>query len=331
MTIYFVGWYGKRNSGDEAFKLVHKKLFPDMDVRWISDEPVPNQEPGDVIVLGGGDVARSFYTQHIPKNSRFYVYGVGIDGDDDFECLVSCADRIIEAWIRHEPDVDRLRECGVNAHYTPDIVFQLRDQVPAIEPDIVDGRKRMVCFFSNNLVQHSLFSNNLDGIVCSLQLKRQIADALDGISHAYRFDFIPMSFDFNDFDLSFCCDIFSMMNERESINIVEQELSFAQVLRYVRSANVVFSMKLHGLVYSCLSGVPFINIGHSRKTHIFCEELGMTEVSMPKFHFEYNRFLNALAYAEQAKTRTRVDEIGKDLFEKASAIGAEFVGKVASR
>ena len=37
--INFVGWYDRGNCGDEAFKAVHRQLFPDCEINWFVEVP----------------------------------------------------------------------------------------------------------------------------------------------------------------------------------------------------------------------------------------------------------------------------------------------------
>lgn len=322
MTIYFVGWYGQRNSGDEAFKLVHKALFPDENIVWVTDLPIPDLNAGDVVVLGSGGVMREAYIDLMPKGIRFIAYGVGCEGVADMDVAVAHKDKIASGWFRKNDDVEYLKNAGIDAHYTPDIVFQLKPD--HTERRFVSGRKRMVCLFSNNHAQYALESSNLDMFSMNYLLKRNIAASLDMLAPYYDFTFIPYSFAWNDYDLSFCADVFTMMDRRDHVTIIDRELSFEEHLAEIANSDVVTSMKFHGLVYAMLADRPFVNIGVTEKNEMLCKEAGLDRLTVPPYALTKDTFSHALKFAEHSDAVVQIRDVSRRYRDESRKAGNDF-------
>ncbi|WP_276121288.1 polysaccharide pyruvyl transferase family protein [Pararhizobium qamdonense] len=325
MTVYFIGWYGQRNSGDESFKLAHRALFPGEHIEWLTTAALPQIGKGDVVVLGSGDVLRDFYLRLIPDGVKYFVYGVGADGQADLDVAVAQKERIIAGWFRNYGDVEYLRAHGVHAHYTPDIVFQLAPPENGLAiPSSPQPRKTMTCFFSNDTSQYALETADLNLFARTYTQKREIAQSLDQLSPYYNFRFVPFSFAWNAYDLSFAVDVFAMMKRRENVKIVEEELAFDQVMYEVSTSHVVVSMKFHGLIYAVLAKRPFVNIGLTHKTQQFCLEAGLEELSVSPIAFTAEKFLTSLKIAEAPKTLEKVVEVSAKYRANAVDAGMQF-------
>ena len=68
--IPILGWYNQRNVGDEAFKDVFSAAIRDADpsakVSFDIPSSLAKSPKHDKVILGGGDVIRSYYLQDIP-------------------------------------------------------------------------------------------------------------------------------------------------------------------------------------------------------------------------------------------------------------------------
>jgi len=68
MKISIVGWYGKNNVGDEAFRFVLSDFFQDHQVEFVTPPQLCSNP--DIVVLGGGAVASPFYLNTLPNCRR---------------------------------------------------------------------------------------------------------------------------------------------------------------------------------------------------------------------------------------------------------------------
>lgn len=336
MGVTFIGWYGRDNCGDEAFKDVHRKIFPDQKLNWICDEDPENQSDAK-FVLGAGDVFLDYYLKSIPETSDFWVYGVGIGGDRGFDRILKYKDRIRGIWLRNAKDVAVLNGLGMQAQYTPDIVFNLREEARAQRRRSDGGFKKMYVILSNNLYQDAHRLNSIRITSYLDYFKHELAQTLNGLSKFYQIIFLPFSMDPNDFDPGFCADIFSLMNKynrpesgEPAVRIIRQTPSPLEVMQMLGDADLILSMKFHGLIFSTLLGVPFVNIGISRKNQMFCSDNGLDHISIEEFSFSRPRLEARVKAAEDPRTRQLLDELGASLASQANAAAENFRKSVLS-
>jgi len=329
LSISFIGWYDRANCGDEAFKQVHRTLFPDHDLEWVCDRS-PSDHPDAKLVLGGGDVFLDYYLQWIPENTKFWAYGVGLGGEKGCDRVLQHRDRLHGIWLRNPEDVATLNAMGVNAHFTPDIVFNLRGQVSTWKKDQSKPIKRMYVILSNNIYQSALRSGSIRLASYMDYFKHELAMTLNGLAQYYEVVFLPFSLDPNDFDPGICSDVYAIMRKfnrpggEAAVRVIREPPPPMEVLRLLRDADLVLTMKFHGLIFSTLLGVPFINIGISRKNRLFCADNGLDHLSIEEFAFSKERLEARVKAAEHVRTASLIDKIGEGLYRQAALMAADF-------
>lgn len=326
--ITFVGWYGRQNAGDEAFKEVHKLLFNGRcDIEWADDKAQVTTSPGQRYVLGGGDVLNNFYAKHIPADQPFALYGVGVGGEEEFGFISQHQDRIPAAWVRNDRDAQRLVASGLNAHFTPDIVFQLKSlyaDSKARDPAGAAGRKRLVLFLSANAFQDALRTGNERLIHYYGFFQRELALVCDFLSDYYDVVFYPLSTNVNDDDHLFSTQVHGFMRKAERARVLPGRDEIEEIVQMVKAADLVMTMKFHGIVFSILSERPFVNVGLSRKTQLLSADNGLGQLSLDPYCMSYHKAAAAIKHAESPAVRQQVAEVSRRLYEQASAQGQAF-------
>jgi polysaccharide pyruvyl transferase WcaK-like protein len=326
-TLTFVGWYGRRNAGDEAFREVHEALFPGVPKRWISTAGEAGDPAEQVYVLGGGDVFLDYYIDMIPAGAKFFAYGIGLGGPEQVQGVLARRDRLHGIWLRNPADVATLRDAGLDAHLTPDIALLLGDAVKARprHPFIAASkRKRLVFCPSGNADQTALQRSDLGDFFYQGYLKVALARQLDELSKFYDIVMLPLSFDYKDMDLGYIGQVHGLMKRAEAAKVVAEELPPLDVARLVADCELCVSMKFHGLVFAALSGVPFVNIGLTRKTQMFCGDLGLPELSIQPYTLNDANMLTAVKRAEAPETLARLKAKVASLVEEARAAADSF-------
>ncbi|MBE9605542.1 polysaccharide pyruvyl transferase family protein [Acetobacteraceae bacterium H6797] len=332
--IKFVGWYGRGNCGDEAFKDVHRLLFPGQDLEWVTDvDAEPSDDDEAVYVLGGGDVFLPYYLRSIPKNRKFFVYGVGLGSPDQVQAIVAEKDRIKGIWLRNEGDVAILREQGVNnARFTPDIVFNLRPEVeklaPSMQPKLLKKRKSLALIVSNTATQASARNGNFIEYFYAQYMRLMLAVVTDELAKFYDIYGIPFSTDRNDYDLGYLYDVVGNMKQQASVKVFDEPLTPLEVGALIANMDLVVSMKFHGLVFAAAAGVPFVNIGLTRKTKLICDQLDFTNLGVQPYSFAYETMMGAVKRAETPETRSALDERRNRMYELAASEADVFVKMV---
>lgn len=322
MRLIFVGWYNRRNVGDESFKLVHQFLFPELEKIWLENASGFEFQEGDVVVVGAGDVVKPYYIETLPRDIRFFIYGCGLSGPEDLEYLVSLKDRLYGAWLRNRADVDALAARGIDSRYTPDVCLQLAGQLSLGSPH--PTRKRIAFLPSNGASRSYQRIGDIRGASYMNYFVHECAAIVDDLSQYYDIDLIAMSGDNNDDDLAFVNSVFSLSANRGSMIVHEYHADPVRTIELISAAALCITMKYHGIIYSLVTGRPFIDIGMTRKNEIFCLENGFGEVSVPHHSLHQGRFANFVKVAESEQMLDLVLARGKELADTAREEGQLF-------
>jgi polysaccharide pyruvyl transferase WcaK-like protein len=332
--IKFVGWYRRGNCGDEAFRDVHRLLFGGQDIEWITDadaELAPDNDDS-VYVLGGGDVFLPYYLRSIPANRKFFIYGVGLGSTEQRAAVVEQRHRILGAWLRNQEDVDELRAEGIEARFTPDIVFNLAPEISqrasAQAEQLQKGRKSVALIVSNTATQDSYRSGNMAEFFYAQYMRLILAKIFSELTKYYDVFCIPFSSDRNDFDLGYLYDIVTNMSRQETVRILDRPMEPLEIGAIVANMDMVVSMKFHGLVFAAAAGVPFVNIGLTRKTKLICSQLGLEDLSLPPYSLTVDSVLAAVKVAESSSLRSRLNAAREHARKLAAKEATLFVSKV---
>jgi polysaccharide pyruvyl transferase WcaK-like protein len=105
------------------------------------------------------------------------------------------------------------------------------------------------------------------------------------------------------------------MRARDHVSFVAEPLSMAQALGVIGQCDLVISMKFHGIMFAVNQSVPFVNIAGTRKTQCFCVENQLSQLSVPRYSLERERFLEVVKIAEADETRRSIRAISANLAE----------------
>lgn len=318
-----IGWYGRRNSGDEAFREVHRLIFSDLPLTWLrpgSQAPFDPQVEArdDLVLVSAGDVITSFYFDWIPPNAKIIVYGAGIAWDAEFEFLGSIKERLKAVWVRNECDVVPLKNLGINAFYTPDIVFNLVPNITPIQKESV--RKRAYVMLTDSKRADALRNNDLLRFTQQQNFLWQLGESLDFLAEWYQLVFVPFSFDRNDFDLAAIYDLLPRLRNaqgRDEAEIIENEMEPLEMIRFCASADIIVTTKFHGVVYSIMNEIPFVAVSDARKVRLICEENGFSDVCQPMIGANAEALKQAIVSAETPENRAKLVSVKRFLTSKA--------------
>ncbi len=328
-----IGWFGRRNSGDEAFRSVHTLVLPDTELAWLvhgAGFPEGVALNDSLVLISAGDIVLPFYFDLIPAGARIIVYGVGLAWQEQIETLRAVRDRVVAVWVRNESDVAAVRALGIETFYTPDIALLLHRLLGPEPERLPDGRKKAIITITDSPRADALRRNDLGRFLEMQSFCGRFAVAMDYTAQYYQMEFMPFSFDRNDFDLAAIYDIIPRMQSRDSVNVVEAELEPLATIEHIRTADLVVSMKFHGVIYAIMNNIPFIAVSDTRKVGALCTELGLGELLLPPASFQADAFKRALTYAEQPETRALIAEVSKKLIATAETEAERFKGIVTA-
>lgn len=313
-NIPILGWYNQKNVGDEAFKDIFRAAITDADPGATISFEVPSHPaksmPRDKLILGGGDVIRSFYLQSLPRGVAIFPLGVGLGYESEIQLLENLT--IPFALFRNLDDVELARSHGISAEYCPDLTFFLDEPEPW--PIKLKQGKTLAVLLSDEISPTSDRKDAKDYLYYEY-FKWELASILDFLSDYYNICFIAFSTlaSINDHKVSL--DIYRRMSARGRVSFVAEPMSMAQALWAIKQCELVISMKFHGIMFSVNQGVPFINIAGTRKTQRFCTENELGHLSVPRYSLERERFLELVKLAEASETRRAIQSTSARLRE----------------
>lgn len=296
-----IGWYGRGNVGDEGFKIAINNLIGINYSLQFGLEPLDDS----LVILGGGDVVHPFYLDKIKNDAPIIGLGLGLIRPEDIDFLRG--KNIKKLFFRSQEDCMVALRSGFDAEYLPDLMFSLeRQDVFSAKFDDSPGKKRLGIIL-NSSSEVSLWNNNPKEIAYFDYLKWELARCLDYLYEFYHIYWIPFSCDMDADDLSLNLDVRRRMKNRADHNFIKTPSSPEEALSIISSMDMVFTMRFHGMLYSIASRKPFLNFGIGRKNELFCQENDISDVYIPKYSFELNRFLKVLKIAESESNFPRIN------------------------
>jgi polysaccharide pyruvyl transferase WcaK-like protein len=305
MKINFIGWYGRDNLGDEAFKLAHAQLFPGAERVYTVDVVDPT---ADLLILGGGDVVKSFYLNKIPAGMPYYALGVGLGYDSEIELLKKKPP--LQAYFRNHQDKNLALNHGIQAEYAPDLTFIIDAPKSRYKlPNRV--KKKSMAVILTDSINASHANEKIKELSYAEYFKWELASSLDDLSEWYQIYFVLYSWDQYSNDLRMAMDIVARMSTHEA-QIINRQFSIVESIDLMKKFDLVLSMKFHGLIFSTIAATPFVNIGMTKKTENYCLENRLDNLTVPPRTFTYNRLIHSIKEAEAPGISDRLQTIASD-------------------
>ena len=245
MKINIVGWYGAKNIGDESFREVFLRQFPEHDLIFSS---YPNLNT-DAIILGGGGVVNGQYLEGLKKYSK-PLFAVGVDiavNGEQWDRIQRLPFKKI--YVRSTEYAEIAAAKVTNIGYCPDLAFSLYD-----EQRLVKNRRKCGFIISQDLtggVDHlgklirKILQNDFDEIVFIVVYTGKQLDILATKSVA---------------------------EESRSPHTIVIPSSPIETLQIMADLDLVISMRFHGIIFASILGVPFLALSNKGKCSLFCEQ-----------------------------------------------------------
>jgi polysaccharide pyruvyl transferase WcaK-like protein len=251
--IFVLGWYAGEsvNLGDEAFKPSFKKLWKNVEFTFGNSIP-KDINSYDYFWIGGG----SFLDQplsnphHITVKKPIGIIGVGISTiHPKNKAIVDSAKIIV---VRDKSSQSKIP----NSIYAPDIVFSLEDSFYKNCQD-PSGKKITILlsdFISPQEVSQAYSIAAFNWFVIEFA---SFCDLL--VDKKYQLEFVPMCFGAID-DRRISAAIISRMKNKSKVKWCLENLSIENLRIKISESNLVITQRFHGMIFSTLSEVNFINI-----------------------------------------------------------------------
>jgi polysaccharide pyruvyl transferase WcaK-like protein len=312
MKIDIVGWYGKKNVGDQAFYQCLAQALQKHDVAFITP-PLQCRPSSDIVILGGGAVVAPFYLSILPKNKPLYALGVDIAYESEMDLLKEFPFK--EILIRNSTDLNTLKNkinCKVDS--IPDLAFLLKPTGRNILNRYKNnkGIKKtigvMVTDYINPAIDRPFekFGNRAN------QFKVQVSRELDRLSKEYEIILIPCSTGGYGDDRRINLDLCAYM-KYHPINIMDT-LSPIEMIDLIAEVDYTICMRFHAHIFSVIANKPFTSLDFTRKVALFLKENNL-EYTKANMQLKENEFqLNKL------ELNQRVENIYDDKHQVISMV-----------
>lgn len=288
--IHVLGYYGKDNIGDEAYKIAFPKLFKDYEFTF--GEKI--QGKPDAIVLGGGDVLSPKFLKILEMHPQVKKYAFSINlRKSDIGPHLAQFDKIIS---RNFID---LRATDFKIQHLPDFTFVL-------ESNKENGKQLIKELF--NKYKSELYENvvvlTLNSFLCVREkiLARDyvafdkicydLANLMDNTNAS--FILVPFGNGFPQNDRISNAFVYANAKFWRKNLLLFEKLSIQQTLDIFAAVDAAVTTRLHSAIFSCIGETPFIDITHHTKNQMFMEFIGKPEWSLDFWHFDYFKALGLL-------------------------------------
>lgn len=344
MKIALIGWYGKKNAGDEALKCVIEDFFSEFEVhifgiQFMDEELLRKFQEMDFIILGGGGVFN--FGPPAPFNNviewfdkikaQVLILGVGVTcpiyGPNEQNNVKYLLEHSAEVSVR-----DQISK------------FELERLLPEKHIDIIPDLGIL-------LKSHPFEFEKGNGIYVGVCLRqkwwrnvesdaRMIAETLDKAyeNSGLKFVFIPFSTrEGIEDDRIINKMIISYLKHDCYINI-KNELSPEEIKYLLSKMDLVVGMRLHYLILAASEGVPVIGINYFTKIRRFMESIGqenfIIELNEIQTDHLYNKINDVIRDKHEISRNIdeNITEMKKELLDYLSEIKHEMVtGKITKK
>lgn len=300
MKINVVGWYGKKNIGDEAFKPAIDHIFKGHQIEYVT--PPNNHTDPDIVVLGGGAVASPFYLEKLPAKGRRYALGLDLAYESESDLLAAA--KFDGIFIRNKTDVEKWGwkfNCPVAT--MPDLSFFLKptgaDIFAKYKIKNTPGRKK-VAVFPTDYVNPAIDRPSKEFGTKAYSFAENMAKELDALKEQ-GWDVYVL-----------CCSTGGYGDDRRMALqlaaftkyppiVVLDTFEPQDMIDLIAQMDLSICQRFHSHLFSVIAGTPIVSIEYTRKVRVFLEELGIKDdITAARFDgdsFDTSRMQAAVGYA----------------------------------
>ncbi|NGQ94424.1 polysaccharide pyruvyl transferase CsaB [Brevibacillus sp. SYP-B805] len=237
----------------------------------------------DLLVMGGGTLMQDvtsprsvlYYlgivtmAKMLGKPVVFYAQGFGPVLKPFSRWMIKRVVNLVDViTVRDFESGEDFKACGVTAP-----LYVTADPALTIHPDEIDaepGRRMLASLFSD--MSKPLIAFSVRNWKQEERFKQAIARAADYFAEqGWNVLFLPMHYPS---DIAPSKEIIGMMG-RPGARIIEQEVTFHEIMSILKNCQYVVGMRLHSLILACMLQVPFTGISYDPKIDRFVERAGM--------------------------------------------------------
>lgn len=273
MNIEILGWYNKGNAGDESFKKYIIYTFRGHNLSFIT--PPAKCGNADMVILGGGAVISPFYLNEIinQANCPKYALGVSISYLSEMDLIKGFK----HIYIRDAFDVEEFRkhvDCPVD--FIPDLsFFHTQSGGDVIKKYAPCNRRKSIAIAATDYVGPAIDRSAEEFGARAHSFRVNLAKELTILSKDWDIYMIPLSSSKYGNDIRVNLDVAAWM---EAIPIqIYDALTPMDAIDLIGQMDLTICMKYHSILFSLISGTPFVSMAFTRKVDLFLQEHNLKE------------------------------------------------------
>jgi len=267
MRILVLGYYDRRNLGDEAYKIVMRTYLPEyqLDFVCIDDINQPLIDQSNGIIVGGGDIINNYFFSKLnPLLKNYLGFKIALSIGIPFPSLIteSYFGIFDHVFIRNWEDIRPLqRVIGTSkSHYLPDLTFILDRPLKTV----VNIKPKCGIFLVQNLIRYPFVVTDLTKLV------KKISNTYDIVFHRFNTSNNPNE---NDLEIS---NKIATKAGLSAHNVVDlHTYDPIQMLEQIAKLDFAVCVRFHSHIFCMLAGVPFISVSSTRKTRSLMTTAGL--------------------------------------------------------
>ena len=289
-TALVYGFYGKKNLGDELFKLAFQKLFPTVQFKFVDRLLKSDLSNHQVIIFGGGSFldgeissdCSSELIQLLINKCVMYI-GVGIETNINptHNQLMNSAKLIATRSVGFKTKFSKMEGQYLEI---PDIVYALGYNNLSAKST---NKSVLIIPNAELLPRHN---SPIWKMAAWEHFKVQMAQFLDELKiQKYSINFLPMSCNQITHDLGAAVEIINRMKHGsfdDQLPLDQQVLTnnFTNIMNLISKYDLIISQRLHGSILAHLANKPCMVLSHHDKLAncIASDHLPYYEVSKAK-------------------------------------------------
>lgn len=286
MDIVVYGWYHHLNIGDESYKISIPKAFPQHKFYFTNN--FKDEYKDKCVILGGGNVVTEDFVRPLKDVQNKYCLSVNADLNN-----YHLFKEFKFSYVRDLKSFELLQSKGIkNCKYIPDIST-------CLSGDPNNGRALVKKFYDD--AEQELYSKLIVVIVNGhlvygkpdllardyltfFKFSQDLAKTMDETSASFLF--LPMSTKPPWDDRITNSWVSSRCKFWKKNHVLYDKLSVQSTLDIISCADLVISTRLHSSIFSCTSGVPFIDVLHHDKNKVFIESIKQEKQTLSYWNFD---------------------------------------------
>lgn len=262
--ILILGYYDKNNLGDEAYRLVFPKLFPNDSLIFSNPHTILSSGQSladiDCIVCGGGDLIENWFNKAFNllfKGVRCPVYAVSIGITFPSTINKQYLGHFNKLYMRHRgyyKELSNAMNGTENVECIPDLTFLL-DPVDSI-PLQISMEKPIIGVF---------MATGMESLVPKL------TETLDTLTTHFRI----VMYAFNTSKLEHEGDTF-FAKKHFKYFVDEQTLNVTEMMGTMANLYLAICVRYHSHIFSIIQNVPFVSLAMTPKVQMLMDDHGYT-------------------------------------------------------